>query len=84
MLPKGTDGKGVGRYLALAQVGFEMVAPIALGIALDYYCGWSPWGAVVGTIVGFVGGLAHLVSLARRLEKQDADEKNAEPKTDPK
>jgi hypothetical protein len=84
MLPKGPETNSMGRYLVLAQVGAEMVAPIAIGVAVDYYCGSTPWGVVVGTIVGFVGGLAHLVSLARKLEKEDSNEKGSKPKTDAK
>jgi F0F1-type ATP synthase assembly protein I len=54
------------RYFALSQVGLEMVAPIGVGLALDYGFGWGPWGAVIGALVGFVGGLTHLIVLVSR------------------
>jgi F0F1-type ATP synthase assembly protein I len=69
------DSKRVGYYFALAQVGFEMVAPIALGYWLDRRFGWSPWGAACGAVVGLVGGLFHLVWLARKAEQEEAKRK---------
>ena len=58
--------KELGFYFALAQVGLEMVAPIGLGLLLDHYLSWSPWGAVAGAVFGLIGGLAHLVTLLNR------------------
>lgn len=60
------DPKELGHYAALAQVGMEMVAPLGLGVALDYTLDWAPWGTVVGAILGLIGGLTHLVALANR------------------
>jgi F0F1-type ATP synthase assembly protein I len=60
------DPKEFRRYVTMAQVGMEMVAPIAVGLALDYFFNCSPWGVVGGAVVGLVGGLAHLVRLANR------------------
>jgi F0F1-type ATP synthase assembly protein I len=51
------------RYFTISQVGLEMVAPIALGLLLDHYLGWSPWGLVGGAALGLCGGVAHLVHL---------------------
>jgi F0F1-type ATP synthase assembly protein I len=69
------DSREQGFYFALAQVGMEMVAPIGIGVALDHYLGWRPWGAIGGALFGFVGGLAHLIAL---VHQHDAgrDEKN--------
>jgi F0F1-type ATP synthase assembly protein I len=55
------DRKAMARYLALSQVGMEMVAPIVIGVALDAYLGWAPWATVAGAALGLCGGLAHLV-----------------------
>lgn len=60
------DFKEMGYYVALAQVALEMVAPLVVGVALDYYLDWSPWGVVVGALLGFVGGLLHLILLVSR------------------
>ena len=54
------------QYAALAQIGLEMVAPIALGAALDYWLGWMPWATVCGAVLGLVGGMAHLVAILNR------------------
>lgn len=63
------DPKEWGFYLSIAQIGFEMVVPIGVGIALDAYCGWRPWGAIIGTVFGFVGGLTHLIVLVNRHDR---------------
>jgi hypothetical protein len=57
-----------GYYWALAQVGFEMAVPIAIGMSLDHHFGWAPWAGAAGALLGFVGGLAHLIFLLRRLD----------------
>jgi F0F1-type ATP synthase assembly protein I len=56
----------LGRLYAIAQVGLEMVAPIALGLLLDYQFGWMPWATIAGAVLGFVGGMAHLLSILNR------------------
>jgi len=57
-----------GYYWALAYVGFEMAGAIGIGMALDHYLGWAPWGGAAGALIGLVGGMAHLVILLRRLD----------------
>jgi F0F1-type ATP synthase assembly protein I len=71
MLPKFGDGKELGRYLAIGQVGLEMVVPIGIGLALDSYLGWEPWGVIGGAVLGLVGGLSHLVHLAGKADRED-------------
>ena len=61
--------RDVGKYMALAQVGVEMVVPIVVGVALDSYLNWTPWGTIVGAAVGLVGGLWHLVATLNRLDR---------------
>jgi F0F1-type ATP synthase assembly protein I len=61
--------KELGFYVELAQVGLEMVAPVGIGLVLDFYLHWGPWGAVVGAILGLVAGLAHLVAIQNRHEQ---------------
>lgn len=60
--------KKMGKHLALAQVGLEMVVPVAVGLVVDRYLSCSPWGITIGTLLGFFGGLAHLIALLKRFE----------------
>jgi F0F1-type ATP synthase assembly protein I len=55
--------------MALSQVGFEMVVPIGLGVVVDHYLGTKPWLTVAGAVLGFVGGLVHLISLSSKGDK---------------
>ena len=59
------DPKEMGRLLTLAQVGLEMVVPVGLGIGLDYYLNWKPWGSVGGAVGGLAIGLMHLFILTK-------------------
>jgi F0F1-type ATP synthase assembly protein I len=78
-MPKGPpDSKELGYYIALAQVALEMVAPLGVGIGLDYYFGWSPWGAVVGAVLGFVGGLVHLIVMVNRHNQAGGQQRRGE------
>lgn len=67
-----------GYYVALAQVGVEMAAPIAVGWALDHYLGWTPWGIIGGAVFGLIAGLAHLVALANRPPNGDSSQPRPE------
>jgi ATP synthase protein I len=84
MPPISPDGKDLGRYVAMGQVGLEMVAPIGIGLAVDYYLGCAPWGVIVGTVVGFTGGLVHLIHLANQPEPKDSRPDSGGPKADAK
>jgi hypothetical protein len=66
------EQRQLGRYLAMGQAGLEMVVPIALGFYLDSRFGWSPWGVIVGAVLGISGGLYHLVRMADRANVDDA------------
>ncbi|MCS6976955.1 MAG: AtpZ/AtpI family protein [Gemmatales bacterium] len=56
--------------LAYGQIGLEMAAPIGLGVFLDLRWGTTPWLTVTGAVVGLVGGLAHLIAMLNREERQ--------------
>jgi len=68
MFPEPSDRNELSRYMALGQVGLEMAAPIGLGLVLDHYLNWSPWGAVGGAVLGLVGGFVHLLRLLNQDE----------------
>jgi F0F1-type ATP synthase assembly protein I len=63
-----SDSREMGIYLTLAQVGLEMVAPLIVGLVIDYYANWGPWAALSGIVLGFVGGICHIVVLSNKQE----------------
>ena len=68
-----TRSAGDYRGLALASMAIgEMVGPIVLGVWLDGKYGWAPWGLAVGSVVGVVGGIGHLILTARRMSRDEA------------
>jgi F0F1-type ATP synthase assembly protein I len=73
------DSRELGYYLALAQVGLEMVAPIGIGLVLDYYLDWSPWATVGGAVFGFVGGLLHLIVMVNRHDAKESKRGDKRP-----
>ena len=54
-----------GAYLAIAGVSGEIVVPIVVGAVLDSYMNWAPWGILIGLVIGFTGGMLHLIVLVR-------------------
>jgi F0F1-type ATP synthase assembly protein I len=72
-MPEKPVGPGeYAHYITVAQVGMEMAACIGLGLLLDHYFDWSPWGVVGGAVVGLTAGIAHLAALANRREDSDS------------
>jgi F0F1-type ATP synthase assembly protein I len=65
-------------YFAISQVGMEMAAPIGVGYLLDAWLGWLPWATIVGAVVGFAGGLVHLVALSKRAPQEGPAEGSSE------
>jgi F0F1-type ATP synthase assembly protein I len=72
MLPELPDRKEMGRYVALGQIGLEMVVPIVAGLLIDSYLGWQPWALIAGAVLGLVGGLVHLVHLLNKMDSKDS------------
>ena len=80
MFPELPDRKEMGRYVALSQIGLEMVAPIIAGLLVDHYLGWTPWALIAGAVLGLVGGLVHLVHLSNKLDAKDSPPSDREPR----
>lgn len=76
-MPEGPppDSTELGYYFTLAQVGVEMVAPLIVGLVIDYYLDSSPWFTISGVVFGFVGGILHIVHVTNqhdaRLRRRD-------------
>lgn len=66
MLVDPQNQKDFSRYLAMSQAGLEMVVPIAIGVAVDWYWNTGPWGAIIGVVLGLGGGLTHLIYMAQK------------------
>jgi len=68
---------GLGIEFAAAVVGFTLV-----GYWVDYHYQCSPWGVVVGVLLGLIGGFYNLIrqSLAavREAERRSADRNDGE------
>jgi hypothetical protein len=66
--------RDIGSLFALAQTGVEMAAPVALGMVLDSYWGWSPWATAAGAVIGLIGGLTHMLIMLGRAEDRQRHE----------
>jgi F0F1-type ATP synthase assembly protein I len=66
------ERRRLGQYLALAQAGTEMVMPFVVGLIADHYLGTLPWLTLTGIVVGFVGGLVHMILIANRLNRDSS------------
>jgi F0F1-type ATP synthase assembly protein I len=73
------DAREQGIYFTLAQVGVEMVVPLIVGLVIDHYAAWGPWATLAGMVLGFVGGITHIVLLSN---KQDAVLRKKQPPGD--
>ncbi|MBY0232779.1 MAG: AtpZ/AtpI family protein [Gemmataceae bacterium] len=71
MAPRPENPKLLARLLMLSQAGTVMVAPIILGFLIDGWLGISPWGVVVGVVLGFTAGLIQLVQLSKPAPGED-------------
>ena len=68
-----------GPQLGLAGLGMELAAAVIggtlLGLWIDRSYGSAPWAAVIGGLVGIVGGLYNFVRQANRAMKADEKER---------
>jgi F0F1-type ATP synthase assembly protein I len=77
--PRPPDAREMRYYFSLAQVGLEMVVPLILGLVMDYYAGTIPWFAISGLVLGFVGGITHLVVLGNKHDAATRDQRGSKP-----
>jgi ATP synthase protein I len=68
--PREDQDTGWGKYLG---IGLEMAVGVGLGYIvgawLDRRHGWSPWGVVIGTLVGVAAGMYLLIKEAMRINR---------------
>ena len=59
-----------GEHLTVGlQIAMSMLFFVGAGWAVDEWAGTSPWGILVGTVLGFVGVIAFVVRLAQEANK---------------
>ena len=65
----------MGYYVALSQVGIEMVLPTILGYWLDSWLETTPWITIVAAVFGFAGGMIHLIVILKQKERDESSGK---------
>lgn len=53
------------RLATISSVGTEMAAPVIIGVLMDWWLNTMPWFTIALTVLGFVGGVYHLILLNR-------------------
>jgi F0F1-type ATP synthase assembly protein I len=61
------------------QVVSEFVAPIVVGLLVDWQFATTPWGTLVGTAVGLLVGGMRVAQMVRRLGDLDRKPKAGPP-----
>jgi F0F1-type ATP synthase assembly protein I len=69
----------MGYYGQLAQLGLEMVLPIAIGAYLDNWLGTLPWITAGMSVLGFTGFMVHLVAILKNKERDESADKKPPP-----
>ncbi len=62
----------LGFYYSLAQIGFEMVIPIPVGVFLDDWLGIIPWLTGTMAVFGFAAGMLHLILMLKQRDQEES------------
>lgn len=58
--PEGEKGRDIGALLRASRLGFDFVGTVMVCIAIGWFAdrelGWTPWGLLGMTLLGFFGG----------------------------
>lgn len=53
------------------SMGIQLMAGVGLGLLVGYWLdgryGWSPWGVLIGALIGLAGGMYLMIKEALRL-----------------
>lgn len=71
--------RDMGYYAALGMIGVEMVVPIVGGVLLDSWLDTAPWFTATTAVVGFAGGLFHLMAILKQKERDESSDKKPPP-----
>lgn len=67
-MPIGMSADDARVYARYSQLGFEMIAPILLGLGADWWLRISPWGVCVGAVFSLIYMVFRLQRLAKAEE----------------
>lgn len=59
---------------SLAQISWQVVAFVLLGMAIDHWVGTSPWGILTCSMLGLVSMVYSMIRLAAPRSKMDQDD----------
>ncbi len=69
-----------GEYIALgAHIAGSMIIPVVIGIYIDRAWDLSPWGVIVGALMGFAGLISIVFKVAAKSGKTQYNKKNEDP-----
>jgi len=68
-------------YIKTSAVGLEFALAIGISALIGYYLdkrfGWSPWGLIIGMIIGTLAGVKRLWTFSKEyLAKEDSDDES--------
>ena len=78
-MSKDPTPRELGYSFALAQVGAEMALPVLAGYWLDDWFETRPWITSIAAVVGFVGGMLHLIVILKQKERNESSDKKPPP-----
>lgn len=63
--PRSTLSVGIAWASRVTTIGLEFVVPTLLGVGIDRLAGSTPLATLLGALLGFSVGFAHLLRIAR-------------------
>ena len=61
-----------GEYIALGtQIAASMIVPVVIGIYIDNKWNFSPWGVIIGALLGFGSLISIVLKLAAKTGKSE-------------
>ncbi|MEX0681335.1 MAG: AtpZ/AtpI family protein [Balneolales bacterium] len=69
-----------GEYIALGtNIAASMIIPVVIGIYVDKYWNLSPWGVVIGALLGFGGMISIVIKLAAQTGESEYTKRKKPP-----
>ena len=72
-----------GEYIALgANIAASMIVPVVIGIYVDKHWNISPWGVIIGALLGFGGMISIVIKLAAKTGKTEYTDRKKRSEND--